>query len=259
MLFRSREAEQSRLVTEREQLLQRLNDQSEETNRLRGALAQMQERRALLEETQQSALEELRVHRDARKRLEARWRTAMGFGAELNRAATAEDVARVAGLTTLELVGWDRFSFDAYAAEGDWTHPILNLESAEGRACPTRPMHPGPQPGSLLRRAIEDGPQLILRPAAACNGHDAVVVGNRARKSASIICVPITMVGRIIGFLTLRSGVENDYRVEDLAILEMLAAHCAGALERIEARLSRESNAVREPAPLSELAVQVGS
>ena len=193
-------------------------------------------------------MEELRVHRDARKRLETRWRTALCLGAELNRATTAEDVARVAGLTTQELVGWDRFSFDAYVAEGDWIHPVLNLESVDGRACPARPLHPGPQPGSLLRRVLEDGPQLILRPVASCNGHDAVVVGNRARKSASLLCVPMTMVGRIVGFLTVRSSVENAYRVDDLAMLEMLAAHCAGALERIEARSVCENNAVREPA-----------
>ncbi len=243
----------------RDEVLQRLKAEPEETNRLRRALAAAQERVAVLEDEQKSAMEELRVHRDARKRLETRWRTALCLGAELNRATTAEDVARVAGLTTQELVGWDRFSFDAYVAEGDWIHPVLNLESVDGRACPARPLHPGPQPGSLLRRVLEDGPQLILRPVASCNGHDAVVVGNRARKSASLLCVPMTMVGRIVGFLTVRSSVENAYRVDDLAMLEMLAAHCAGALERIEARSVCENNAVREPAPRSELAVQVGS
>jgi GAF domain-containing protein len=141
----------------------------------------------------------------------------MRLGTQLNRARTAEEVARVVGRATHELVGWDLFSLDAYRADGDWIHPVLSLECKDGESGTRRPLHAGPQPTSLMRRVLEDGPQIILRPVSAgLQNAELVVVDHRTRRSVSLLCVPIATGDRVIGFLSVRSGAENAYGVEDL-------------------------------------------
>lgn len=250
-----RQTDQGRWALERDEILRRLKTESEESVRLRQALSEAQKRATMLQAAQETALEDVKVHRDARKRLEAGWRILTRLGREMNQAASVEDVAKVTAAIVQELVGWDCLSFDSYEAEGDWIHPILDLETVEGKASPVRAFHPGPQPTSLMRRVLEDGPQLIIKPVGAWLGSDVAVVGNRTRRSASLIYVPIAIAGRVLGFLSVRSSREDAYQAEDMETLEMVAAHCASALDRIEARAEGEPEPVRQPTPESELAV----
>jgi GAF domain-containing protein len=222
------------LIAERDELGRRFAAEAEESGRLRIALARAEQQASTLAGDQESLTEELSVHRDARKRLESRWRLMIRLGAQLIRARTAEEVARVVGRATHELVGWDLFSLDAYRADGDWIHPVLSLECQDGESRNAQPLHAGPQPTSLMRRVLEDGPQIILRPVSAGSHAELVVVDHRTRRSVSLLCVPIATGDRVIGFLSVRSGADYAYGVEDLELLEMVAAHCAAALERIE-------------------------
>jgi GAF domain-containing protein len=107
-----------------------------------------------------------------------------------------------------------------------------------------------------MRRVLEDGPQLMLRPAASCSPSGVAVVGSRTRLSASLLCVPVVVGHRTAGFLSIRSSLENAYHVEDMETLQMVAAQCAGALERIEARPEREDNVVSVPAAVSAVAAE---
>jgi DNA-binding response OmpR family regulator len=254
-----REAEQKRLVAARDEMERRLAEEAGEASRLKFALAQAEERACALEQERESMAEELGIHRDARKRIESRWRVMMRLGTQLNRAQTAEEVARVAGRATDELVGWELFSVDGYLAEGDWIHPILSLECAGGESGIARPIHSGSQPNSLMRRVLEDGPQLIVRPASAGSRTEVSVMNHRTRRSVSLVCVPITTDDRVVGFLSIRSGGENAYRVEDLETLEMVAAQCAGALERIELASARQDHEIAEPRMGAGLAVPAGT
>ena len=237
----------------------RLEAAAEESTRLRVALAQAKEQASALAGVHESLTEELKVHRDARKRLESRWRLMMRLGTQLNRARTAEEVARVVGRATHELVGWDLFSLDAYRADGDWIHPVLSLECRDGESRNAQPLHAGPQPTSLMRRVLEDGPQIILRPVSAGLHAELVVVDHRTRRSVSLLCVPIATGDRVIGFLSVRSGADYAYGVEDLERLEMVAAHCAASLERIELVSERDDRGVAEARSETAMGVQAGS
>ena len=256
MNLEDRKKVESDLAATHDELTCRGREHVEESATLRRAVAEANEQVALRERDHQAALEEVRLHRDARERLETRWRVMVRLGPELNQAGTVEGVARVAGRVTQELVGWDFFSLDTYVAEGDWIHPVLSLEHVEGISREAGPMHPGPHPTSLMRRVLEDGPQLILRPATSSQQSGAAVADSRTRLSASWLCVPVVMGQRTVGFLSIRSSLEHAYHVEDMETLQMVAAQSAGAFERIEARLEREDDVVVVPAAVSAVAAE---
>jgi DNA-binding response OmpR family regulator len=179
-------------------------------------------------------LEEVAVtHREARKRVESCWRAVTRLGAEVNAAETPEEVARSLAVHAQELLGWEIFSLDAYEEAGDWIHPILNLEKSNGHGAEASPFHPGPQPTSLMRRVLEDGPQLVLRPAPSCSNTDLVVFGDRARRSASLLYVPVKAGHRVVAFLSLRSVTLEAYDGDDIEILMTLASIGGGALLRL--------------------------
>jgi DNA-binding response OmpR family regulator len=254
-----REAEQKRLMAERDEVGRRLTAEAEESARLRVALAQAKEQASTRAGDHESMTEEVKVHRDARRRLESRWRLLLRLGTQLNRARTAEEVARVAGRGTHELVGWDLFSLDAYLAEGDWIHPVLSLESRDGESRDAEPPHSGPQPTSLMRRVLEDGAQIIVRPESSGLHTDLVVMDHRSRRSVSLLCVPIATGDRVIGFLSARSGVDHAYDVADLETLELVAALCAASLERIELASAGDHHRVAEARGETAMGVQAGS
>jgi DNA-binding response OmpR family regulator len=252
-----RDGAQRQIECGNNELEQRLAAETEEAVRLRAAVAQSTQRAALLEQEHQAAAEELRVHRDARKRLESRWRVMSRLGVQLNRAGTTEEVARVAGRATHELVGWDLFNLDRYLAEGDWVQSASCLEYVDGEMQKIGSGHTEPRPSSLMRRVLEDGPQIILQPGAPGAIPGPVVVDSR-RRSVSLLCVPLVTLSGTIGFLTVRSAGENAYSMEDLAALEMVASHCAGALDRIELMSDRTDHGRAAEHGQSVIAVPAG-
>jgi transcriptional regulator with GAF, ATPase, and Fis domain len=127
------------------------------------------------------------------------------------------------------------FSFDAYVAEGNWIQPVLNLETTAGEPRPASAFHPGPQPTSLMRRVLAEGPQLVLRPSPSCSQTELVLLGERARRSASLMYVPVRAGDRTLGFLSVRSAVLDAYNGEDVENLMALGALASGALERLAA------------------------
>jgi GAF domain-containing protein len=98
-----------------------------------------------------------------------------------------------------------------------------------------------------MRRVLEDGPQLVLRPAPSCSQTDLVLLGERARRSASLLYVPVKAGPRVLGFLSLRSVALDAYDGDDIETLMILAAHCAGALARLESKGS--SRGVKDVCP----------
>jgi DNA-binding response OmpR family regulator len=227
------------------ELQDRLRRETVERQRLADALTT---RDATLRRLQ----DELRTHREARKRLEHRWRVLSRLGPELTQAGSPEQVARAMARLAQDLVGWDIFSYDAYAVAGDWIHPILHLENTDGEPKEVAAYHPGPQPTSLMRRVLEDGPQLVLRPSPSCSQTDLVVLGDRARHSASLLYVPVKVGSRVIGFLSVRSGRLDAYDGDDLEDLMALGAFAAGALERFQTEAQpdqADTDSAGEPLP----------
>ncbi|MBI4661442.1 MAG: PAS domain S-box protein [Verrucomicrobia bacterium] len=87
---------------------------------------------------------------------------------------------------------------------------------------------------------------------------DLTPIGNTARRSASLMFVPILDGGRTVGILSVQSYAAEAYRAEDLETLQTLANHCAGAMARIQEAAERQQSEIRTAA-LSKLAYRLSA
>ena len=197
------------------------------------------------EEALQKADEAWQRERAAHPLAEVHSAAFLKLGKELSAARTPYDAARVIAGVAHELVGWDACSFDSYSAEENQIHPVLNIDTVNGRPAEVPPSYLGPGPSPTMRRVIQEGPQLILRSGVS-NGHtDYVLFGDRARLSASLMYVAVRAENKVLGFLSVHKYVPEAYGQQDLDTLEALADHCGGALERLGAEEARRQSEER--------------
>ncbi len=168
------------------------------------------------------------------KRLEQRCSLFSSLGRRLGEAATLRRVAEIVLDAADELVGWDSFSVDLYAPELDTISCVLAMDVIDGRRTEIRVSGLGAAPSPRLRQTLFHGAQLILREDAAGELPDRDGVGGASRPPASLLYVPLRYMGQNTGVLTIRSHSGPDYTEEDLGVLQDLADHCGGVMERIQ-------------------------
>jgi len=214
---------------------------------MRGELeAQLKERnaeRARLEEQLRQRAEQLAKNRDelraataAHERAEACSAAFSKLGRDLGAARTPQDVARISAGVAQDLLRWDAYSCNLYSSEENRIHPVLNIETLNGRPADVPPTYGGPGPSPIMQRVLKDGPQLNLRSGLSSSHTDFILFGDRARLSASLMDVAIRAGGKVVGFLAAQSYAPDAYGQEDLETLQALADHCGGALQRIRAQ-----------------------
>jgi PAS domain S-box-containing protein len=183
--------------------------------------------------------------RDLTGELRVRQREAAlaGLGHRLSAASSPLEAARIIVGVAEELLGWDACSLDLYSPETDTIHAVLTMDTMNGRRVDVPHAYPSGPPGPMTRRMLSDGSQLILREASEVPDAGLMPFG-AARRSASLMFVPIRHGDRIAGVMSIQSYTPQAYDCSDLDLLDTLADHCGGALERlrVEAAL-RESQA----------------
>ena len=185
------------------------------------------------------ALRESR-ERVRRQRAEKRISAFSALAHKLSLTATAEEAGRVIVGVADDLFGWDACTLDLYMADQDTVIPIINIDIMEGNRRDVPSVH-GNTPTPRMRRVMEQGAQIILRPPPL-EFVDSIPYGDVQRPSASLMFVPIRNGRSMIGILSIQSYTLNAYADEDLVTLQSLADHCGGALERIRGELAlRES------------------
>jgi len=157
------------------------------------------------------------------------------LGRRLNAAATPKDAALIIVEVADRLIGWDCCVFDLYSAETDLMTHVLNMDIVEGRRTECQPRFIQLPVSALARRAIVQGPQLILRESKDLGSAEGICFGDTARRSASILYVPICDGAVVIGVLSIQSYAFRAYDEGDLVTLAALADHCSGTLVRIRA------------------------
>lgn len=167
----------------------------------------------------------------ARCQAEKRSAAFAALGLRLSTASSPEEAAQTIVDAADALLGWDACSVYLTAPDELSTPPILHMDMIDGKrvnvpADPSQPLTP------LAKRTIEDGPQLILRDKLEFGGADLVPFGDTSRPSASLMFVPLRTSSGIIGILSIQSYSFNAYDKRDLKMLQNLADHCSGALER---------------------------
>jgi two-component system, cell cycle sensor histidine kinase and response regulator CckA len=178
-----------------------------------------------------------------RKRVEDRNAAISKLGQSLSSATSPTEAAQIIKSVADDLFHWNAFTLDLYSSERDTIHPILNVDTnreAQRFEIPLAKQDRRPSP--MARRVIERGAELILREEPLTVSNDSVLIGDTSRLSASLLLAPIRNRTKVIGILSIQSYGFKAYDLQDLTMLQTLADHCGGALERIRAEQAlRES------------------
>ena len=167
------------------------------------------------------------------------------LGRRLSAVRTAREAAQIVAETADTLCGWDAFVLELFSPDQRVPVTVLCIDTIDGRRTETTDEAVFGQQGPHARKAVRDGPQLVLRGPGAKFPAKSLPFGDKARPSASLMYVPVRRDTEAIGVLSIQSYRLNAYTERDLRTLQALADHCVGALERIRAtqendRLERE-------------------
>ncbi len=177
----------------------------------------------------------LSVFRDVTERNRAEQQRAAfaRLGQKLSTARTAQEAARIIVAIGDQLLGWDACICELYDETQDRLQHLLSLDTVKGRRVEGEPLPPRSPPEEMPKRAIEKGGFLLLKDHPAEMTPGAVPFGDTSRPSASILFVPIRNGRSVIGVLSIQSYTPYAYDERSLELLQALADHCGGALERI--------------------------
>jgi len=160
------------------------------------------------------------------------------LGQELSATTTPGQAAHLIVRTASDLLGWDACYVYLHSPEQAAVLPVLAMDIIDGFRAEVPPEILGASPAPLTAEVMEHGARLINRDAAgpsAAAPFPFVPFGDKSRPSASIMGVPIRHGAKALGVLSIQSYTPQAYREEDLALLQTLADHCGGALERVHA------------------------
>jgi two-component system cell cycle sensor histidine kinase/response regulator CckA len=158
----------------------------------------------------------------------------------LGAARTTTEAARVIVGVAQELLGWDCCSFDLYFPETDRVQAVLSMDSLDGPPADVPHAYTATSPGPVTARVVRDGGQLVPGPGHHGAGEGLIRFGS-GRPSLSRMFVPVRHGERVTGVLSIQSYTADAYDEQDLAVLQELADHCGGAIERL-----RIEHALRE-------------
>ena len=178
---------------------------------------------------------------------ETRLKAFSELGRRLCSARTQREAIQIILDTADLFFGWDACTFDSYSAATDLVRPVIIVDRVEGIRRDVASVVKDSRPTPRIRQVIQQGPLLVLRQEPIVMPPDAVPMGDLNRPSASLMYVPVQFSGTVIGVLSIQSYRVDAYTDADLKMLEALADHGAGALERIQAEEQvRELNSVLE-------------
>jgi PAS domain S-box-containing protein len=163
------------------------------------------------------------------------------LGSKLSSATSAQEAAKIIVEVAGDFFGWDACTLNLYSPDEDKIFPVLTVDTLRGQKLEIPNAEIDPRPTTRTRRILNSGPELILRDQTFVAPDDGILIGDKARPSASLMFVPIRNRTRVIGILSIQSYNFNAYTEKDLGTLQTLADYCGGALERV-----RVEHALRE-------------
>jgi len=123
----------------------------------------------------------------------------------LSAARTPEEAARIIVGVAQELLGLDACCMDLYSPEADLVQDVLTMDSFGGPPVDVPPAYNSCPPTPIIRRVIQEGALLILRPENPGPMDGWVPFGNTARLSRSLMFVPLRHGDRVTGVLSIQS------------------------------------------------------
>ena len=177
----------------------------------------------------------LSVFRDVseRKRAELQIEAFSQLGEKLSAARIPAEAARAIYASADLFWKWDSGMLDIESAEPGWIETVLAYDVMDGERREVTTQEPICPASARNRRVMAQGAQLILRTPTEPPSDDSLRFGDVFRFSASIMCVPVRVEGRVVGALSIQSYTPDAYTQADLQTLQALADHCGGALDRL--------------------------
>jgi PAS domain S-box-containing protein len=132
-----------------------------------------------------------------------------------------------------ELLGWESATVDLYSEAEDTVRTVFEADVIDGRRVRIAEKCSSPCPATpMARRVALEGAKLILRDSTNTAPGDMVAFGDVARRSSSLIFVPMRTGSVAVGVLSIQSYTPHAYDERDLRTVQALADHCGGALQR---------------------------
>lgn len=155
------------------------------------------------------------------------------LGRKLSEAATPSEAGQIIADVSRGLLGWDAFHITLHQPETGLLLPVLTLDTIDGVLTDfTEGFSSATPASSMFQGILAEGSRLVLRREG--DGLEAdTPYGDMSRRSESLLFVAIRKGERAVGVLSVQSYRRDAYSESDLRVLEALATHCAGALERL--------------------------
>lgn len=155
------------------------------------------------------------------------------LGHRLSAARTAKEAAEIIVEVADQLLGWDSCFCDLYFSKTGTQRHVLNMDIINGSRVECPPVKDPEKPSPLALKTILEGGQLLLRDPKEGLRPNGLPFGDITRASASLLFVPIRNGSEAIGVLSIQSYTQEAYTRDSLRLLQALADHCGGALQRI--------------------------
>ncbi len=169
-----------------------------------------------------------------RKKTESRLAVFAELGARLNSAKNANEAAEIIVAAAEKLCDWDACSLHLCYENQDRLRCVTSKAMVEGQRIECPAAQATAQPSARVRQVLSGGAQLLSDQHAT--QYEDVFIENGHARPASAMLVPVRNEHEVIGLLSLRSHKAGAYDQATLQVLQSLADHCAGALERIRAQ-----------------------
>lgn len=170
-----------------------------------------------------------------RKRTESLNDAFAQLGRALNLAVTQQDAGRIIIDAADRLLGLDSALLHLYFPETRRVRRILTVDTVENRRVEIPAEAWATNPSPMFQRVMAEGPQFVDRQQEA-GAPELVPFGEKGRRSASLLFVPVHNGRRTVGILSIQSYRPGTYARRDLDTLQTLADYAGGALERVQAQ-----------------------
>ena len=168
--------------------------------------------------------------------------TFLQLGRQLSSAITPFDAAKVIVEAADALIGFDVCVVELHLPDEDQMLVLLQMDIINGTRTQLVSDRMKWNVTARIRRTMNGNGELILRTPTSIIEKDFKPFGDTARRSASLIFIPIRRLGKSIGVLSIQSYTYNAYTKDHLTTLQALADHCSGALERIRTEAELQEN-----------------
>lgn len=157
------------------------------------------------------------------------------LGRDLASTTHAETAAKIILDAADRLIGWDASYLILYDPQkGGSPRPLVTIDTIKGERVIQREAVPE-KPSENMLKAIEQG-GFLSSYDAYFDVPQTQSFGDHSQRTLSQMFVPVISGMRTIGVLSIQSYEKKAYSNEQLNLLNNLASHCAGALERIWAQ-----------------------